>query len=650
MVGYCVGLGNFWRFPYLCFQWGGATFFIPYFVCLLTIGLPVTFMELSLGQKFQRGDIGVFRGIHPRLSGIGLASILASFSITAYYNIIIGWSLIYLVMSFISPLPWSVQNGTIDIATGNLYKDCKELYITEEVFYKDIVKTIKDDCQNLDTTHSIVDESIFGWEVYLATLAVWIIVYFIIWKGVNSSSYVVWVTVPLPVFFIFVMVMNGLTLENADAGIRMYLKGYSADGTPPDIGEVMSNGKMWAQACGQIFFSLGICMGSMTSYSSFNPVDKPIIGDGFKIAFINSGISFMAGFAVFSVVGYLIGQGSPVGDKTASIGLAFIAYPAAIETMPAPNLWAFILSITLFTLGIDSAFSMLEAAATVMQDSPLFRKWPRKVIALFLCSMGSLFSILFSFNWGFTYFDVVDNYLNVYLMLLLGVLETFGAAWVYEAEQIFAKGRNYKLSLLVLAFGYWSAVFIIPCASIFADTSESWIGLIAFWGWLIIVWVVSFFLSGLTVHDWVSNIMFYGVRKLSRSMTKLSKTAGDNKTYLWETMFEYWWGFSIKYWVPFALNFLIFFSLKNDIDNPYGGYHIFWQVMGFIYPIAGLLVFILSFILCNEPEPFDHNVDAAFDEHDHAGTGAASSEAAMTKKGVEPEVQMGAIDAPPAAQ
>lgn len=57
------------------------------------------------------------------------------------------------------------------------------------------------------------------------------------WKGVNSSSYVVWVTVPLPVFFIFVMIMQGLTLENADAGIRMYLKGHDANDVAPDMNE-----------------------------------------------------------------------------------------------------------------------------------------------------------------------------------------------------------------------------------------------------------------------------------------------------------------------------------------------------------------------------------------------------------------------------
>ena len=297
-----------------------------------------------------------------------------------------------------------------------------------------MVKLYKDDCTAIDTSNVIIDESIFGTEVYLATLATWVIVYFCMWKGVNSSSYVVWVTVPLPILFIFIMVVNNLALPNASDGIKMYIKGYDLEGNPPDVMEKLSNGQMWSEACGQIFFSLGICMGSMTSYASFNSISKPIIGDALKIAMINCFISFFAGFAVFSVVGYLKGIGSPVASKTASIGLAFIAYPAAIETMPGSNAWALILSITLFTLGIDSAFSLLEAASTVMQDSAAFKEMPRKLIALILCVSGALASILFSFNWGFTYFDVVDHFLNVYLMLLLGVMECFGAAWIHGAR------------------------------------------------------------------------------------------------------------------------------------------------------------------------------------------------------------------------
>ena len=128
MIGFCGGLGSFWRFPYLCYTWGGALFFIPYLICLFTIGVPVTLLELALGQKFQRGDIGVFRGIHPRLSGIGLASVFAAFIIVCYYNTILGWSVIYFVMSFMNPLPWSVKNMT----PGTTHKECSSLFISEE--------------------------------------------------------------------------------------------------------------------------------------------------------------------------------------------------------------------------------------------------------------------------------------------------------------------------------------------------------------------------------------------------------------------------------------------------------------------------------------------------------------------------------------
>lgn len=444
-----------------------------------------------------------------------------------------------------------------------------ELYITQEVFYRDIAKTINEDCTDLDTKTVITSTSIFGWEVYLATLAVWVIVYFIMWKGVNSSSYVVWVTVPLPVFFIVIMIINGLTLDGASRGIDMYLKGYDSEGNAPDIGSKLADVKMWAQACGQIFFSLGICMGTMTSYSSYNDKRKPIIGDAFRIGLTNSFISFCAGFAVFSTVGYLIEIKSPVASNVASIGLAFIAYPAAIETMPAPNLWAFILSITLFTLGIDSAFSMLEAASTVMQDSPAFRKWPQKVIALFLVVLGGICSLFFSFNWGFTLFDVVDNYLNVYLMLVVGMLETMGVGWVYEFDQVTAKGKNYLHSIIILTVGYWVAVIVIPIASVWSDSSEAWIGLVVFWAWMLVVWAVSFFVSKLPFGEWLSSCAFTGVRKLSRSMSKLSKLDGDESIKCWEAPFEFWWNFSIKYFVPFALSFLLFNSLKSDLDKPY---------------------------------------------------------------------------------
>lgn len=127
MVGSCIGYGNFLRFPYLVYTWGGSLFFIPYLVNLISVGVPLLLLEMALGEKFQRGDIGLSRGIHPRLAGIGYATIMTNFLYNTYYNIIICWSLLYFVMSFMSPLPWSVQKST----DGNS-KVCPNLYISEE--------------------------------------------------------------------------------------------------------------------------------------------------------------------------------------------------------------------------------------------------------------------------------------------------------------------------------------------------------------------------------------------------------------------------------------------------------------------------------------------------------------------------------------
>ena len=77
-IGSAIGLGNFLRFPFLAYRHGGVIFFIPYFIALFTIGIPMLLLELSLGQKFQKDNMRVFKSIHPRTTGIGLASVYSA--------------------------------------------------------------------------------------------------------------------------------------------------------------------------------------------------------------------------------------------------------------------------------------------------------------------------------------------------------------------------------------------------------------------------------------------------------------------------------------------------------------------------------------------------------------------------------------------
>merc|ERR1711988_1468840 len=128
-IGAAVGLGNFWRFPYLTNKYGGGFFFVPYLIALFTMGIPLLLMELSLGQKFQSGDISVFGGINKRLRGIGVASVFSAYIICFYYNVIIAWALVYLVAGFISPLPWSKDKADFE------WKCDSEHYSRAEQFY-----------------------------------------------------------------------------------------------------------------------------------------------------------------------------------------------------------------------------------------------------------------------------------------------------------------------------------------------------------------------------------------------------------------------------------------------------------------------------------------------------------------------------------
>ena len=98
-VSAAIGIGNVWRFPYLSFKHGGSTFIYTYLYSLFIIGIPMLILELTLGQKMQKGSAGSMRGIVPRLAGIGYVASFSGFVTALTYNILLGMSIIYLLQS-----------------------------------------------------------------------------------------------------------------------------------------------------------------------------------------------------------------------------------------------------------------------------------------------------------------------------------------------------------------------------------------------------------------------------------------------------------------------------------------------------------------------------------------------------------------------
>uniref|UniRef100_A0A8C7R175 Transporter n=2 Tax=Oncorhynchus mykiss TaxID=8022 RepID=A0A8C7R175_ONCMY len=177
-VGFSVGLGNVWRFPYLCQKNGGGAYLVPYLILLIVIGIPLFFLELSVGQRIRRGSIGVWNYISPRLGGIGFASCVVCFFVALYYNVIIGWSLFYFSQSFQQPLPWHecplVKNKT----TTYVVPECEKSSATTYYWYREA----------LNISDSISESGGLNWRMTICLLAAWSMVCLAMIKGIQSSG------------------------------------------------------------------------------------------------------------------------------------------------------------------------------------------------------------------------------------------------------------------------------------------------------------------------------------------------------------------------------------------------------------------------------------------------------------------------------
>ncbi|XP_022529866.2 sodium-dependent neutral amino acid transporter B(0)AT2 [Astyanax mexicanus] len=503
-VGFSVGLGNVWRFPYLCQKNGGGAFLVPYIILLFLIGIPLFFLELAVGQRIRRGSIGVWNYISPRLAGIGFASVLVCILIALYYNVIIGWSIFYFSQSFQEPLPWN-KCPLITNATGTyIVPECEKSSATTYYWYREA----------LDISDSISESGGLNWKMTLCLLGAWLIVCLAMIKGIQTSGKVVYFSSLFPYMVLFCFLVRALLLEGSVDGI-VYM-------FTPKL-DVMLEPTVWRDAAIQIFFALGLGFGGVIAFSSYNKRDNNCHFDAVLVSLINFFTSILATLVVFAVLGFkanivtnkcvelntqkivsylgneisydlipphinfsrvsqedyqqMIGlirgvkedDFSQLGLDSCDIkkelnqavqgtGLAFIAFTEAMTHFPGSPFWSVMFFLMLISLGLGSMFGTMEGFITPIVDTLKVRK---DFLTVGCCILGFVTGLMFVQRSGSYFVTMLDGYSATLPLLFVVFLENVAVAWVYGTDKFYDELKD-MLGFRPFRYYYYMWKYVTP--------------------------------------------------------------------------------------------------------------------------------------------------------------------------------------------
>ena len=291
------------------------------------------------------------------------------------------------------------------------------------------------------------------WSILIGITLVWGISWFICYKGVKGGiEKLNKVLLPTLVLIMIIIVLKGITLEGATLGLNKLFT--------PDWSKVMEP-KVWIAAYGQVFYSLSLAMGIMMTYSSYLPKKTDINNSAFMTAFANCGFEFLCAIGVFAILGFMAtSQGVGIEEVVSSgIGLAFIVFPKVFSVM---GVWGTILGCLFFTClvfaGLTSCVSLVEAVSSAVIDKT---GWSRKKVVSVIALLGVIMSSTFASGAGLYVLDIMDNFINCYGIVVVGLLEAIFIGWIIKPEKV----RNHTNETSYFRIGKWwdfTVKFIIP--------------------------------------------------------------------------------------------------------------------------------------------------------------------------------------------
>ncbi len=446
VAGSAVGLGNFLRFPGLAAQYGGGAFMIAYFAALLLIGIPIGWVEWSLGREGGRlgyhSTAGIFHALlHKRWARyLGVIGFFTPVVIYMYYVYVEAWCLGYALNALM---------GTMSIE-GKNFGD----------FFAQFTGASQD---GVALRFSLRDVGIF-------VLFVYVLNFFFIYRGISKGiERVCKFAMPALIVIAIVILVRVLTLGTPDAAKpeQNVLAGLGYMWNPGDVVQGLKNPELWLAAAGQIFFSLSVGFGVIITYASYLNAQDDVVLSGLTATAANEFCEVALGGLITVPAAFMfLGTAGIVGQGTFALG--FNVLPEVFARMPAGHLFASIFFVLLFLAAITSSLSMLQPGIAFLEEGLGIGRKASVTLLGFVTGIGTLF--VWYFSKDLKAMDTMDFWVGTLMLFIQATILVVIFGWGIGLERGWALmhdgaemqvPRIYKIILKYVTPGFLLSVFVM---------------------------------------------------------------------------------------------------------------------------------------------------------------------------------------------
>ncbi|MCF6191704.1 MAG: sodium-dependent transporter, partial [Candidatus Hydrothermae bacterium] len=418
MAGNAVGLGNFLRFPVQAASNGGGAFMIPYFISFLLLGIPLMWVEWTIGRyggsRGHGSTPGMFQAlwVHPIAKYLGVIGVVGPLLIVVYYSYVESWTLAFSLFALAGKFPHPPQ--TTEVA---------QVLAPYKTLFAEFIGA---------GSGMWMRPSLWAYLFFLITLYinVWVLA-----RGISRGIEVL-AKVAMPTLFLFAVLL----------AIRVLTLGHPVSPTygpweamnflwKPQL-EKLGDWKIWLAAAGQIFFTLSVGMGAIHTYASYLNEKDDIALSGLATAATNEFAEVVLGasIAIPAAVAFFGLAAAQEIARSGAFSLGFFSMPAALSMMPLGRLFGFLWFGLLFFAGITSSVALSQPAVAFLEDE---LKWTRKRAAYTVGAFIFLSAHLPIFLNGAL--DELDFWLGTFGIVLFALMETVIFVWIFGADRAFSE-------------------------------------------------------------------------------------------------------------------------------------------------------------------------------------------------------------------